>query len=341
MKNIHSLIRRAPFAFALIIVCTAATFSFALDAWFLPTQGTLLILQLAVVITALPGNKQSAIFAGVLSGLLFNYFFTTPRFSLHMSDVHDIVNLSIFLIVAVLTGYLAEFYKAKQEALERAELRASILMSVSHDLRTPLSTIIGSLGTLKEYQKRLPDQEKEELLQGALEESHRLHRYIENLLQATKLHKGIKLNSVDQPLLPILNNVIKRFESERVTLERADMIPNVKASGYLLEQAIYNVVDNALKYSSSNCPVVIRFAAEGGVVNVDVADEGPGIAQEQKEAVFELFFSTRTRDSGYGGSGIGLTVARGIIEAHHGRISVLPTDKGCTVRISLPSGRGE
>ena len=69
-------------------------------------------------------------------------------------------------------------------------------MSVSHDLRTPLSTIIGSLGTLQEYQDKLPEQEREVLLQGALEESHRLHRYIENLLQATKLHQGIKLNGV-------------------------------------------------------------------------------------------------------------------------------------------------
>lgn len=341
MKNIYSQIRKAPFVFALLIVCTAAAFSFTLDAWFLPTQGTLLILQLAVVITALAGNKQSAIFAGVLSGLIFNYFFTTPRYSMHMSDIDDIVNLSIFLIVAVLTGYLAAFYKAKQEALEKAELRASILMSVSHDLRTPLSTIIGSLGTLQEYQDKLPEQEREELLKGALEESHRLHRYIENLLQATKLHQGIKLNGVSQPLLPIVNNVIKRFESDRIKVSFTDKIPNVTASGYLLEQAIYNVVDNALRYSPVELPVIIRIAVDGSLVHLYVIDEGQGIARAQKEAVFDLFFSTRTGDTGHGGSGIGLTVSRGIIEAHHGNIAILPRDKGCTVRISLPRNGSE
>tara|TARA_X000001388_G_scaffold33314_1_gene23439 strand:+ start:4236 stop:5261 length:1026 start_codon:yes stop_codon:yes gene_type:complete len=341
LKNIYSLISKAPFVFALLIVCTAAIFSFALDAWFLPTQGTLLILQLAVVITALSGNKQSAIFAGVLSGLIFNYFFTTPRYSLHMSDIDDIVNLSIFLIVAVMTGYLAAFYKAKQEALEKAELRASILMSVSHDLRTPLSTIIGSLGTLQEYQDKLPEQEREELLQGALEESHRLHRYIENLLQATKLHQGIKLNGVSQPLLPIVNNVIKRLDSDRIRVSREGKIPNVTASGYLLEQAIYNVVDNALRYSPGERQVILRIAVEGNLVHLYVIDDGPGIARAQKEAVFDLFFSTRTGDAGYGGSGIGLAVSRGIIEAHHGHIAILPRDKGCTVRISLPSNGSE
>ena len=135
--------------------------------------------------------------------------------------------------------------------------------------------------------------------------------YIENLLQATKLHQGIKLNGVNQPLLPIVNNVIKRFGSERVRLERTDTIPNVMASGYLLEQAIYNVVDNALRYSPSERQVILRVAVETSLVHLDVIDEGPGIARAQKEAVFDLFFSTRTGDTGHGGSGIGLTVSRG------------------------------
>lgn len=98
---------KAPFVFALLTVCTAGIFSFVLDAWFLPTQGTLLILQLTVVIIALPGNKRSAIFAGALSSLIFKYFFTTLRFSLHMPDLDEIVNLSIFLIVAIMMRYLA------------------------------------------------------------------------------------------------------------------------------------------------------------------------------------------------------------------------------------------
>lgn len=336
MKNIHTLIRKSPFIFALLTVCIAGIVSFILDAWFLPTQGTLLILQLAVVITALPGNKQSAIFAGVLSGIIYNYFFTTPRFSLHMSDVDDIVNLFIFLIVAILTGYLAAFYKAQQEALERAELRASILMSVSHDLRTPMSTIIGSLSSLQEYQERIPKEEKDELLQGALEESHRLHRYIENLLQATKLHQGIKLNSVAQDLFPIVDNVVKRFETDRIKITSSGIVPNVVASAYLLEQAIYNVIDNALKYSPAHCPITITVSTSHYLVNLDISDEGPGIAQKDKESVFDLFFSTRKGDSGHGGSGVGLTVAKGIVEAHHGSISILPSDRGCIVRISLP-----
>lgn len=336
MKKIHTLIRRAPFIFALLTVCIAGLVSFILDAWFLPTQGTLLILQLAVVITALPGNKQSAIFAGVLSGIIYNYFFTTPRFSLHMSDVDDIVNLFIFLIVAILTGFLAAFYNSQQEALERSELRASILMSVSHDLRTPMSTIIGSLSSLQEYQERIPKEEKDELLQGALDESHRLHRYIENLLQATKLHQGIKLNMIGQDLFPIVDNVIKRLETDRIKVASSGIELNVVASTYLLEQAIYNVIDNALKYSPAHSPVTINVSTSNDLVCLDVSDEGPGIAPKDKESVFDLFFSTRKGDSGHGGSGIGLTVAKGIVEAHHGSISILPVTKGCTVRISLP-----
>jgi K+-sensing histidine kinase KdpD len=337
LNSFRAWIKKSPFIFAMLTVVAAGAISFILDAWFLPTQGTLLIFQLAVVITAFPGNKPIAIFAGILSGVIFNYFFTTPRFSLHMSDVDDIVNLFIFLIVAVLTGYLAAFYRAQQEALELAELRASILMSVSHDLRTPLSTIIGSLTSLQEYQDRLPKPEKEELLQGALEESHRLHRYIENLLQATKLHQGIKLNGIKQELFPIINNVVSRFDSDRIQVIFTGISPKIFASAYLLEQAIYNVIDNALKYSPSIYPVKISYSTEdNSTVHLDVSDKGPGIANKNKDAVFDLFFSTRKGDAGQGGSGMGLTVAKGIIEAHKGSISILPDTTGCVVRISLP-----
>lgn len=112
-------------------------------------------------------------------------------------------------------------------------------------MRTPLSTIIGSLGTLQEYQDKLPKQEREELHQSALEESHRLHRYIENLLQTTKLHQGIKFNGVSQAFLPIVNNVIKLFESESVRLERVDSIKNITASG---KRMLALSVDKTLTY---------------------------------------------------------------------------------------------
>jgi len=332
--------RKAPYTFAVVTVGVAGAIAFFLDSWFLPTQGTLLIFQLAVVITALHGNKPSAIFAGILSGVLFNYFFTAPRFSLHMSDIDDIVNLLIFLIVAILTGYLAAFYRAQQVALERAELRASILMSVSHDLRTPLSTIIGSLSSLQEYYDRLAQSEKEELLQGALEESHRLHHYIENLLQATKLHQGIKLNGTSQELFPIIKNAVNRFETDRIQIVSTSLSPRVFTSAYLLEQAIYNVIDNALKYSPSQLPIKICCSSDDSMVHLDVSDQGPGIEQKHQDTVFDLFFSTRKGDSGHGGSGVGLTVAKGIVEAHHGKISVLPETDGCIVRISLPCEMG-
>lgn len=339
MKDIHVLIKKLPYVFALLVVSIAGLVSYVLDAWFLPTQGTLLILQLAVVITALPGHKKGAIFAGFLSGLTFNYFFTTPRFSLHMSDVDDIVNLLIFLIVAVITSYLAAFYRTQREALELAELRASILMSVSHDLRTPLSTIIGTLSTMQEYQHRLPKSQNEELLQGALDESHRLHRYIENLLQATRLQHGIKLNGTIQSILPIIKTVVNRFNSERIRVIQRAELPPIYASAYLLEQAIYNVIDNALKYSPVGSPVTVISSADEQGIDIDILDEGPGINAKHKELIFDLFYSTRKGDAGEGGSGIGLTVAKGIVEAHNGRISVLSGTQGCTIRLSLPLGK--
>lgn len=340
MKYVNILVTQHPYVFSLLLVIFAGMVSFILDAWFLPTQGTLLILQLAVLTTAMSGNKRSALFAGLLSGITFNYFFTSPRFSLHMSNVDDIVNLLIFLIVAIITSYLTVFYKTQQEALEQAKLRASILMSVSHDLRTPLSTIIGTLSTMQEYDDRLPKLEKAELLQGAIEESHRLHRYIENLLQATKLQQGIKLNGTKQNISPIIERVVERFNTTRIKITRDSEPAEVYASTYLLEQAIYNVIDNALKYSPQDTLVTIKFGAVANSLLIDVFDEGPGINLQHRNKVFDLFFSTRKGDAGQGGSGVGLTVAKGIIDAHKGSISIMPNTKGCLVQISLPLHNG-
>lgn len=336
LKSVNSFIKDYPYLFGTGVVCIAGLISFVLDNWFLSTQGVLLILQLAVLVTALSGNKKIAIFAGILSGVAFNYFFTSPRFSFHMTDVNDIGNLFIFLIVAIITSYLSAFYKEQREALEKAELRASILMSVSHDLRTPLSTIIGTLSTMLEYEERLPKSAKEELLQGALEESHRLHRYIENLLQAVKLQHGIKLNFIEQSVIPIIKSAVERFNTDRINLELCHDYVNVNVSYTLLEQSIYNVIDNALKYSPSDSIVSVKVSSDSHSLYIDVIDEGSGIAPEYKDKIFQLFFSSRKGDTGQGGSGIGLTVTKGIIEAHNGTVSVLPDSNGCVIRMVLP-----
>lgn len=313
-----------------------------LDAWFMPKLGTLLVLQLAVVTVALLKERPSAILAGVLGALVFNYFFTEPRYSFHMTELDDIVNLMIFLVIALITSQLAVYYRSQQEALKKAQLRSSILLSVSHDLRTPLSSIIGTLSTMQEYGHRLTPAEQQELLTAALDESHRLHRYVENLLQATKLQHGeLRLNLSEQSIMQVINAVTERFASPRIQVQFDRPLPQVKVREYLLAQALYNLIDNALKYSPQGSPVLIRVSADSQWLSIQVSDQGPGIPLRTRDKVFELFYSTRQGDAGEGGTGLGLAVAKGIVEAHGGRLEILPVDTGSTFAVRLPVCRGE
>lgn len=314
--------------------------SYLFNQWFLSNIATLLILQLGVVSVAFLTDKLPSIISGIIGALTYNYLFTKPYFSLHMAEYEDFINMLVFLIIAVITSQLAAYYKQQRQQLKQAELRASILLSVSHDLRTPLSTVIGTLETLREYQQKLPQIQKDELLSTALEESHRLHRYIENLLQATKIqHGAVNLQFVDSNLTLLINDVINRFNTTRLSTELPLNLPLIAIQPHLLEQAIYNLIDNALSYSNTNLPVVVAVLLTANELKIQVIDQGPGISKHDQQRIFELFYSSRQGDRGEGGTGLGLHVAAGIVQAHQGTLSVVPTDKGCTMQITLPLGK--
>ncbi len=327
---------------SLLVITACLLLAILLDHLFLPKSGILLVLQLGVIILSIVGSKAIAIMSGVLSALVYNYFFTEPRYSLHMTDAEDIVNTLVFLTIAFITSHFAYFHRTQREALKQAELRTSILLSVSHDLRTPLSGIIGTLSTYQEYQQQLSAEERDELLNGALEETHRLHHYIENLLHVIKLQNNkIKLMPTTQPIWPILLKVKERLDNPRVMIEKISNIPEVNVQDTFLEQAIYNLVDNALKFSPEKSTVRVQVFNDAYKVRILVSDQGPGIPPELREKVFDVFYSNRSGDAGEGGTGLGLTVARGIIAAHNGTLKALPTTEGCTMEISLPISETE
>lgn len=331
------------YLFAVAVTACAGLLSFALEIWFLPSLGTLLILQLAVIVVALRGDSAAALLSGVLGAVIFNYFFTEPRFTFHMTEFDDIANMIVFFIIAVISGQVTIHYQTQREELRKAQLKSSILLSVSHDLRTPLSTIIGTLSTLQSYSKRLSDADNEELLAGALEESHRLHRHVENLLQATKIqHHAVQVNARAQEIAPIVQAVISRFDKARLRFHAEENLPLAIVRESLIDQALYNVIDNALKYSPADNPVTVKVGTTAdNQIQIQVIDQGPGIHPSLHERIFDPFYSTRSGDSGDGGVGLGLSVAAGLIQAHRGTISVIPTPSGCTLSIILPTESSE
>ena len=322
-------------AYTIFIMTVAICICVALSKWFLPLGGILLILQLGCAIAALTTSRAGGVAAGVIGALSFNYLFTAPLFTFQIDKVEDTINFVVFMLVALLTSELAVYVRKQQRALEVANTQTTILRSVSHDLRTPLSAIIGSVETLLTYQNKLNDSERQALQQGVHSEAKRLYVYIENLLQATKIeHDALTINLAKTSLVTFLQKLEARVNNSRLVIKNLSSHQIVTLSESLFEQALYNVIDNALKFSERT--VTLRVSNIGDNIQFQVFDEGVGFSDAKLDAPFALFKSTRQRDSGKGGIGLGLSVSKGIVDAHKGIITVSNEKVGCCVTLVIP-----
>ncbi|QTP58442.1 DUF4118 domain-containing protein [Billgrantia antri] len=228
---------------------------------------------------------------------------------------------------------------------ENERLRSALLSSVSHDLRTPLASIIGSASSLKELEPQLSRDDRRELLDGILTESERLDRYIQNLLDMTRLgHGSLKLErdwvSFDDLVTAALKRLGTTLETVSIEREGAEGLPLLYVHPALIEQALVNVIDNAVRFSPTNGRVTIRAGLDEARewLEVHITDEGPGIPPAQRGAVFDMFFTGGEGDRGPHGSGLGLAICRGMLGAHGGSVEALPgpDGRGTTIVMRLP-----
>jgi two-component system sensor histidine kinase KdpD len=226
---------------------------------------------------------------------------------------------------------------------ETERLRSALLSSVSHDLRTPLVSIIGSATSLASYGDNLSREDRDQLVQTVLDESDRLNRFVQNLLDMTRLGYGaLQPNRDWADVREIAGRAVKQIsmslQTHRVELDSPSDLPAIFVDPVLIEQLLVNLLDNAIKYSPAGSLICISARAEGNDLVVRVSDEGPGIPREEREAVFDLFYRVRAGDKQTAGTGLGLSICRGIIEAHGGGISAKagPSGKGTVIEFTLP-----
>ena len=238
----------------------------------------------------------------------------------------------------------------ENEALRRSDkLRAALLNSISHDLRTPLATVMGSATTLIDYGKTLKPDVRGDLLISIREEAERLNRYVGDLLDMTRLEGGaLKTRSewtdVRDVLAAAITRVSRRLENRKLTRDFPHELTSVETDPGLLEQAIVNILENAIAYSPDGSAIDVAAYEDRGNVVISIEDEGPGIPQTDIERIFEKFRrleepSDRTRGERNKGAGLGLSIAKGFVEAMGGRIaaaSPLIGGRGTRILISLP-----
>ncbi|HET6430995.1 sensor histidine kinase [Dyella sp.] len=239
----------------------------------------------------------------------------------------------------------AELAEALEQARVQGEterLRSALLSSVSHDLRSPLAAMIGAAGTLSSYDAQLPPQERRELMESILEEGQRLDRYIQNLLDMTRLgHGTLKLNRDWVDASEIVLTAVGRLRRFHPALRVETTLPSATVLLYvhpaLIEQALFNILENAAHFSPPEEPVRVTLQVAGEQLQITVSDRGPGIPEEERARIFDLFYSVSRGDRGHKGTGLGLSICRGMIGAHGGSVEALPgTGGGTTLRVTLP-----
>jgi two-component system sensor histidine kinase KdpD len=221
---------------------------------------------------------------------------------------------------------LAEDVDRSRLAAETERLRSALLTSISHDLRTPLASILGAATTLKSYRKTLDDAAQDELAGTIQEEAERLNRFISNLLDMTRLESGAiapRTEMVD--IADVVGSALRRagpvLADHRLEIDLESDLPMLKLDPVLFEQVLFNLLDNAAKYTPPGTAIRLRAARDGALARLTISDEGAGIPPGDLERIFDKFYRVQAGDRKRAGTGLGLAIARGFVEAMGGTIT--------------------
>lgn len=226
---------------------------------------------------------------------------------------------------------------------ETEKLRSALLSSVSHDLRSPLAAMIGSADTLKYYGEQMPEIDRHELLDTIHIEGERLDRYIQNLLDMTRLgHQGLTLSRAwigVNELITSATERLKRYQPHvNIKTTCAEKLSQLYVHPALIEQAIFNVLENAAKFSPDNVPIEVNIQQVESYLQIEIEDQGIGIPENEREQIFDMFYTMQRGDRGKTGTGLGLSIVKAIIGAHMGSIEAQSGrhGHGTVIRIRLP-----
>jgi two-component system sensor histidine kinase KdpD len=301
-----------------------------------------MVYLLGVVALSSRQGMGPSVWATFFSVLAFDFFFVPPRFSFAVSDTQYLFMFLVMLVVGLSISNLtarvrrqAEKNQQAQMQIETERLRSSLLSSISHDLRTPLAAITGSTSSLLEDGEILDPATRRDLLENIYEESERLSRLVNNLLEMTQLEAGsVPLHSEMHHIGEIVGSAISRLEKEiqghPLTTQIPPDLPLVPMDGLLMEQVLINLLDNALKYTPDKTPIHLSAWTEGARLGVRISDRGPGLPLGDLDHLFEKFYRGAQKEK-RSGAGLGLAICKGIVQIHGGTIRALNQTVGGAV----------
>lgn len=363
---VRSKLLRYGISAAAILLATPALLSFSDH---INTTTVALAFLLIVLMAATFFGRNPALVASFVAMLCFNYFFLPPVRTWTIADPQNLVAWAAFTLTAIITGELSAYanrrareaerlYDELQTAFEAAtqaealrqseKLKSALLDAVTHDLRTPLTSIKASVTTLLDSEGghrtiELDRGERAEFLDIINEETDRLNKFIEGMVALARVEAGsVNANGSFSNVEEIISTALDRAENllagHHLVVNLEKELPLIRVDARAIAEVIYNLVENAAKYSPAATTITITAASHGHGVMISVMDEGKGIPANMREKVFEKF--VRVDDGGSHGLGLGLAIARGIIEAQNGRIQIRPgeNNNGTKAVLTLPIG---
>ena len=245
--------------------------------------------------------------------------------------------------VAIERVRLAKEMDDARVAAETERLRGSLLTSLSHDLKTPLASILGAAGSLREYGDRFDAAARAEMIGTIEEEAARMARFVGNLLDMTRLESGaVELKPQPTDLLDVIGAALHRTEGLlkdfKIALDIEPNLPLLELDEILLDQVLFNLLDNAAKYAPPSSTIAITARKSASMVRLQIMDEGPGIPEEQLSLIFEKFHRAKGRDHQRAGTGLGLAICRGFVEAMGGSVTAANRNDrpGAIFTVELP-----
>ncbi len=326
-----------------LLTSTACYFS----SQFIGYKTVALLLLVTVSIVAMLFDILPVLIAAFLSALIWNFFFIPPIFTFHIESTEDLLMFLLYFFIALVNAVLTlkirkEETKArdKEEKENTIKLYNTLLNSLSHELRTPISTIIGAVDTLKDNKEKISISNQNELLNQIDIASIRLNRQVENLLNMSRLETGnLKLNLDWCDTNELINSVIQKLAipyKQRIVFIPKDNLPLLKFDRGLMEQVLQNLLHNAITYTLESTTIEITALQKANKCVLCVSDNGNGIPDHEIKHVFDKFY--RLPQSKTGGSGLGLSIVKGFVEAHNGNINVENnTNGGVTFVVEFPA----
>ena len=325
--------------FSALILATTFILNLLLQQWF-QTQ-TLIPMIFVLGVFLISWRTQGyfwGIAASLISVLAVNYAFTFPYYAFDLITPECLASAVVMLIVSSLTGMLTTQIKHQEKIkaeIERERMRANLLRAVSHDLRTPLTSIYGASSALLEHYESFSDEQHRALLADVAEDSRWLIRMVENLLSVTRIDGGnVKLTKTPTVLEELIDTVLVKFRKrcphQEVLVELPDEFVSIPMDAMLMEQVLANILENAVDHARGMTELKLSVRCAEGLAHFTVSDNGCGIPPELLDRLFSGYSDRQNSpaDGRRSNMGIGLSVCAAIIRAHGGELRAENLESG-------------